>query len=111
MRRPPAPTPTSSPVGCWGAEAFSSDPLPTARDEALDSAARMNVARELERLAETPRRVLRLALVFDLTHRQIAERLDMPLGTVKSHIRRSRIKLRSGFEPPRCALPGDPTPA
>lgn len=89
-------------------EALSSDPLPTARDEVLDSAARMHVVSELEQLAETPRQVLRLAVVGDLTHSQIAERLDLPLGTVKSHIRRSLIKLRSGFERPRRALPAIP---
>ncbi|MET1007553.1 MAG: sigma-70 family RNA polymerase sigma factor, partial [Propionibacteriaceae bacterium] len=70
-------------------EALSSAPLPVARDEAVDSAARMLVIDEMDQLADTPRRVLKLALVSDLTHRQIAEHLDMPLGTVKSHIRRS----------------------
>jgi DNA-directed RNA polymerase specialized sigma24 family protein len=69
---------------------------PTARDEVLDSAAHVHVVGELEQLAETPRRVLRLTVVGNLTHTQIAERLDLPLGTLKSHIRRSLIKLRSG---------------
>ncbi len=84
-------------------DALNSDPLPVARDEAADSDIRMLVATEMDQLAETPREVLSLSLVGDLTHTQIAERLDLPLGTVRSHIRRSLLKLRSSFDPPRPA--------
>ena len=38
----------------------------------------------LERLSEDHRRVLELAYTRGLSQRQIAERLDLPLGTVKS---------------------------
>ena len=82
------------------AEAISNEPSPAPRDEAVDSAVRMLAITEMEQLAETPRQVLRLSVIGDLTHTQIAEHLDMPLGTVKSHIRRSLIKLRSGFDAP-----------
>ena len=64
----------------------------------IDVAQRLIVADEIARLERVPQQVLKLAFFEDLTHAQIAERLQLPPGTVKSHIRRSLLKIRSRME-------------
>ncbi|MNE32891.1 ECF RNA polymerase sigma factor RpoE [compost metagenome] len=48
----------------------------------------------LSRLKPDQVEVLRLAFFLDSPHSEIAQRLELPLGTVKSRIRNAMIKLR-----------------
>ncbi len=48
----------------------------------------------LDQLPEPRRSVLNLIYLEDRTQEDIAERLDLPLGTVKSHVRRGLLHLR-----------------
>lgn len=94
-------------------EAILPDPTPDSNAalafELDESASRaLNV---LNQLSREQQRVLRLSIIHGLSHEKIAESLDMPLGTVKTHIRRGLIKARSIIAADAQPQPGDPTPA
>ena len=48
----------------------------------------------LHQIPEEQRQALELSFFSGLTHEQIAERLDTPLGTIKARIRRGLLRLR-----------------
>lgn len=56
------------------------------------------VADALEQLPERARRVIELAFYSELTQQEIADRLALPLGTVKSDMRRGLLRLRHQLE-------------
>ena len=68
------------------------DPVSEAVSDAL------TVQQELERLGEPQRTIVRLAVLEDRSTTSIAEALDMPAGTVKSHLSRALRRLRERWE-------------
>jgi len=71
--------------------AYHGTPAPT-RD--LDTADRLAVRQALATLSLPQRAAIVLHLGCGLTHPETAQALDVPLGTVKSHINRGRERLR-----------------
>lgn len=60
-------------------------------------AAQLSLHEELERIGEPQRTIVWLAYFEDLTHVQIATRLELPLGTVKSHLTRTLHRMRASM--------------
>jgi RNA polymerase sigma-70 factor (ECF subfamily) len=65
--------------------------------EAIERGQALHAA--LETLDALPRQLLALAFFRGLTHEEIAEHTALPLGTVKSHIRRTLTALRGVLAP------------
>jgi RNA polymerase sigma-70 factor (ECF subfamily) len=72
------------------------EPDPAFERLELDDEARV-ASSALAGLGPVQREVLRLALVDGLTHVEIATRTAMPLGTVKSHVRRGLERVRAAL--------------
>ena len=74
---------------------LSSVPPPAPAPDSVVEA--LAVADELNHLPDQVGTVVRLAFFDDLTHQQIAAVTGLPLGTVKSHLRRGLDRLRRGW--------------
>jgi RNA polymerase sigma-70 factor (ECF subfamily) len=70
------------------------DPAPGADVQMTASARAAQVRHALEGLSLLQRVAIELAFFEGLTHAEIAERLELPLGTVKTRIRQGLLKLR-----------------
>ena len=57
-----------------------------------------DLPRMLAALTEEQRIAMVLCYAYGMSHREIAELTEMPLGTVKSHIRRGAARIRDRFD-------------
>jgi len=72
-------------------------PVEPTEQQLEDATLRMLLVDALDELPERARTVINMAFFEDLTHVEIAARTGIPLGTVKSDIRRSLDRLRHGL--------------
>jgi RNA polymerase sigma-70 factor (ECF subfamily) len=75
--------------GAWSALLKDQEALAELLDERL--------ARALERLGVEERQCLLLRLLEDFSYREISTMLQIPMGTVMSHVHRARMKLREAL--------------
>ncbi len=73
------------PLGDWEGEAPSGEGA---------SLARLDLERAMAKLSAAERAALTLCFALGLSNTEAAEALDMPLGTLKSHVLRGREKLK-----------------
>ena len=73
--------------------------MPSLKSDAGTSDARMDLQGPMSELPSSQREALELAYFQGMTQTEIASRLDLPLGTVKTRMRDGLKKLRGLMEP------------
>lgn len=71
----------------------SQEPVP--EEQLLEKERRRQIALAMEQLDEEGRTILTLRVVEELSYEQIAEVLDIKVGTVKSRLARARLRLKN----------------
>ena len=66
---------------------------PTPEESIINSQQRMQIDKFLERLSEQHRTLFRLRFIEEYSYEEIAEKLRMPMGTVKTGIHRARERM------------------
>jgi RNA polymerase sigma-70 factor (ECF subfamily) len=79
-------------------------PVERERDDSFERDMPGDASRALRRLSAADQRVLTLAIVLDLSERDIAVALDVPPGTVKSRLARAKRRLAAELTPDSAAV-------
>ena len=74
------------------------DSSPTPEEQVLHREQQYAVAKAMEQLEDEFRQVLTLRVIHDLPYEEIAEIMDLKVGTVKSRLARARMKLKKLLE-------------
>lgn len=75
----------------------SPEPGNESNDRLADEEQVQSVLKAIDALDPPQPEVIKYSLMEGLTHSEIAEKLGLPLGTVKTHIRRGLIKVRQAL--------------
>ena len=75
-----------------------SEPANTGEQDIKNSAEAHEALEMLRELRPEQKQVLMLSIVHGFSHQEIADTLDMPLGTVKTHARRGLIQAKEILE-------------
>ena len=81
-------------------------PSPSSGHGAERASDAMRAAEAMNELRPEQRNVLRLSIYHGLSHGDIAEKLGMPLGTVKTHARRGLLRIRERMSEARASTRG-----
>ena len=84
-------------LGTAGADADQRSTAVTPLQDAVAKEFRAKVLQAMARLDPAQRQAVELSFFDDLSHSQIAEQLNKPLGTVKTYIRQGLIRLRESL--------------
>lgn len=70
------------------------EPAKDSNEDILTTIEAKEAAKAMKELRLEQRQVIYLSIVQGCSHQEISEALDMPLGTVKTHIRRGLMQMR-----------------
>jgi RNA polymerase sigma-70 factor (ECF subfamily) len=70
------------------------EPSKDSSEDILTCLEAKEAAKAMKELRPEQRKAIYLSIVQGCSHQEIADALDMPLGTVKTHIRRGLVQMR-----------------
>jgi len=79
----------------WSAEELNAEPRAVEADDETAGDVAADLARALQQLREPERACLSLCYQWGMSHPEIAKVLELPMGTIKTHIARGKQKLRA----------------